>query len=169
MNQDLESLKARVSRLSVMIFDIDGTLTDGRIFWVPGSGWTQMYSVRDGMGIKRLQEAGLEVAAISGGDSLSAQLRMQSLGLKHVHFGSQDKVAHFERLLEILNVTAECCGYMGDEVVDLPLLKAVGFSATPPEAPDEVRSQVHYVAQRAAGFGAAREVCEFILKHRQVP
>ena len=56
MNQDLESLKARVSRLSVMIFDIDGTLTDGRIFWVPGSGWTQMYSVRDGMGIQRLQE-----------------------------------------------------------------------------------------------------------------
>jgi 3-deoxy-D-manno-octulosonate 8-phosphate phosphatase (KDO 8-P phosphatase) len=169
MNQNLESLKARVSRLSVMIFDIDGTLTDGRIFWVPNSGWTQMYSVRDGMGIKRLQEAGLEVAAISGGDSLSAQMRMQSLGLKHVHFGSQDKVAHFEKLLELLKVTADRCGYMGDETVDLPLLKAVGFSAAPPEAPDEVRSQVHYVAQRPAGFGAAREVCEFILRHRQAP
>ncbi|OJT18829.1 3-deoxy-D-manno-octulosonate 8-phosphate phosphatase [Archangium sp. Cb G35] len=169
MNQNLESLKERVSRLSVMIFDIDGTLTDGRIFWVPNSGWTQMYSVRDGMGIKRLQEAGLEVAAISGGDSLSAQMRMQSLGLKHVHFGSQDKVAHFEKLLELLKVTADRCGYMGDETVDLPLLKAVGFSAAPPEAPDEVRSQVHYVAQRQAGFGAAREVCEFILRHRQAP
>ena len=169
MNQNLEALKARVSRLSVMIFDIDGTLTDGRIFWVPNSGWTQMYSVRDGMGIKRLQEAGLEVAAISGGDSLSAQMRMQSLGLKHVHFGSQDKVAHFEKLLQLLNVTADRCGYMGDELVDLPLLKAVGFSAAPPESPDEVRSQVHYVAQRPAGFGAAREVCEFILRHRQAP
>ena len=169
MNQNLESLKARVSRLSVMIFDIDGTLTDGRIFWVPNSGWTQMYSVRDGMGIKRLQEAGLEVAAISGGDSLSAQMRMQSLGIKHVHFGSQDKVAHFEKLLDILKVTADRCGYMGDELVDLPLLKAVGFSAAPPESPDEVRSQVHYVAQRPAGFGAAREVCEFILRHRQGP
>ncbi|MCP3099025.1 HAD hydrolase family protein [Myxococcus sp. K15C18031901] len=167
MNHDLKSLEARVARLSVMIFDIDGTLTDGRIFWVPGSGWTQMYSVRDGMGIKRLQEAGLEVAAISGGDSLSAQMRMQSLGIKHVHFGSQDKVAHFERLLTLLNVSAENCGYMGDEVVDLPLLKAVGFSAAPPEAPDEVRAQVHYVAQKAAGFGAAREVCEFILRHRR--
>lgn len=169
MNQNLEALKARVSQLSVMIFDIDGTLTDGRIFWVPNSGWTQMYSVRDGMGIKRLQEAGLEVAAISGGDSLSAQMRMQSLGIKHVHFGSQDKVAHFEKLLELLKVTADRCGYMGDELVDLPLLKAVGFSAAPPEAPDEVRSQVHYVAQRQAGFGAAREVCEFILRHRQTP
>jgi 3-deoxy-D-manno-octulosonate 8-phosphate phosphatase (KDO 8-P phosphatase) len=169
MNQDLESLKARVSGLSVMIFDIDGTLTDGRIFWVPGSGWTQMYSVRDGMGIKRLQEAGLEVAAISGGDSLSAQMRMQSLGLKHVHFGSQDKVAHFETLLELLEVTPDRCGYMGDELVDLPLLQAVGFSAAPPEAPDEVRARVHYVAQRAAGFGAAREVCEFILRHRRAP
>ena len=166
MNFDLESLKARVSRLSVMIFDIDGTLTDGRIFWVPQSGWTQLYSVRDGMGIKRLQEAGIEVAAISGGDSLSAQMRMQSLGLKHVHFGSVDKVAHFEKLLGILGVSAETCGYMGDETVDLPLLKAVGFSAAPPEAPDEVRAEVHYVAQKAAGFGAAREVCEFILKHR---
>ncbi|NMO17629.1 HAD hydrolase family protein [Pyxidicoccus fallax] len=169
MNFDLESLKSRVSRLSVMIFDIDGTLTDGRIFWVPNSGWTQMYSVRDGMGIKRLQEVGIEVAAISGGDSLSAQMRMQSLGLKHVHFGSQDKVAHFEKLLALLNVSADRCGYMGDEVVDLPLLKAVGFSAAPPEAPDEVRAQVHYVAQKAAGFGAAREVCEFILRHRQSP
>ena len=169
MNQDLESLKARVARLEVMIFDIDGTLTDGRIFWVPNSGWTQQYSVRDGMGIKRLQEVGIEVAAISGGDSLSAQMRMQSLGLKHVHFGSQDKVVHFEKLLALLKVTADRCGYMGDETVDLPLLKAVGFSAAPPESPDEVRSQVHYVAQRPAGFGAAREVCEFILRHRQAP
>jgi 3-deoxy-D-manno-octulosonate 8-phosphate phosphatase (KDO 8-P phosphatase) len=167
MNQDLDALKARVAKLSVMIFDIDGTLTDGRIFWMPGSGWTQLYSVRDGMGIKRLQEHGLEVAAISGGDSLSAQMRMQSLGIKHVHFGSVDKVAHFEKLLALLDVSAEACGYMGDEVVDLPLLRAVGFSATPPEAPDEVRAQVHYVATRPAGNGAAREVCEFILRHRR--
>ena len=166
MNQDLEALKARVAKLSLMIFDIDGTLTDGKIFWVPGSGWTQQYSVRDGMGIKRLQEAGLEVAAISGGESLSAQMRMQSLGIKHVHFGSRDKVAHFEKLLETLGVSAERCGYMGDELVDLPLLRAVGFSAAPPEAPDEVRSAVHYVANRPAGAGAAREVSEFILRHR---
>ena len=110
MNQDLEQLKSRVSKLSVMIFDIDGTLTDGKIFWVPNSGWTQQYSVRDGMGIKRLQEAGLEVAAISGGDSLSAQMRMQSLGIKHVHFGSSDKVAHFEKLLALLKVDPASCG-----------------------------------------------------------
>src|SRR3954470_1058777 len=115
MNENLDALKDRVSRLSVMIFDIDGTLTDGRIFWMPSSGWTQMYSVRDGMGIKRLQDAGLEVAAISGGDSLSAQMRMQSLGIKHVHFGSQDKVVHFEKLLTLLKVEASHCGYMGDE------------------------------------------------------
>lgn len=167
MNYDLEALKERVQRLSVMIFDIDGTLTDGRIFWVAPSGWTQFYSVRDGMGIKRLQEAGLEVAAISGGDSLSAQMRMQSLGIKHVHFGSDDKIARFEKLLTILKVNAQNCGYMGDEVVDIPLLMAVGFSAAPPEAPDEVRTAVHYVAHKPAGAGAAREVCEFILKHRK--
>ena len=167
MNEALDALKARVARLRLMIFDIDGTLTDGKLFWVPGSGWTQMYSVRDGMGIKRLQEVGIEVAAISGGDSLSAQMRMQSLGIKHVHFGSQDKRVHFERLLSLLNVAPEHAGYMGDEVVDLSLLRAVGFSAAPPEAPDEVRAAVHYVAQKPAGDGAAREVCEFILKHRQ--
>lgn len=166
MNQDLEALKARVSKLSLMIFDIDGTLTDGKLFWVPGSGWTQQYSVRDGMGIKRLQEAGLEVAAISGGDSLSAQMRMQSLGIKHVHFGSQDKRIHLQKLLDLLGVSPVNAGYMGDEVVDLPLLQAVGFSAAPPEAPDPVRKAVHYVAQRPAGAGAAREVCEFILEHR---
>src|SRR5262249_34987249 len=120
MNQDLSDLRIRVARLSLMIFDIDGTLTDGRIFWVPQSGWTQLYSVRDGMGIKRLLEAGLEVAAISGGDSLSAQMRMQSLGIKHVHFGSQDKMDHFGKLLALLKVEPENCGYMGDEVVDLP-------------------------------------------------
>src|SRR3982074_255803 len=148
MNLDLDAIKQRVSRLSVMIFDIDGTLTDGKIFWVPGSGWTQQYSVRDGVGIKRLQEAGLEVAAISGGDSLSAQMRMQSLGIKHVHFGSRDKVAHFEKLLTLLKASAENCGYMGDEVVDLPLLRAVGFSAAPPESPEEVRGAVHYVTQK---------------------
>lgn len=167
MNLDIEAVKGRLSRLSVMIFDIDGTLTDGKLFWVPNSGWTQTFSVRDGMGIKRLQEVGLEVAAISGGDSLSAQMRMQSLGIKHVHFGSRDKLVHFEKLLTLLNVTAERCGYMGDEVVDLPLLRAVGFSAAPPEAPEEVREAVHYVAQRPAGAGAAREVCELIIKHLQ--
>ena len=166
MNQDLEALRVRVAKLRLMIFDIDGTLTDGKLFWVPGSGWTQMYSVRDGMGIKRLQEAGIEVAAISGGDSLSAQMRMQSLGIKHVHFGSQDKRVHFEKLLALLQVQADHAGYMGDEVVDLALLRAVGFSAAPPEAPDEVRGAVHYVAHKPAGNGAAREVCEFILKHR---
>ena len=164
----MDALAARLAGLRVMVFDIDGTLTDGRIFWVPQSGWTQQYSVRDGMGIKMLQEAGLEVAAISGGDSLSAQMRMQSLGIKHVHFGSQDKVAHFEQLLALLSVRAHECGYMGDEWVDLPLLRAVGFSAAPPEAPDEVRAAVHYVAQRPAVFGAAREVCELILRHRGV-
>jgi len=94
-------------------------------------------------------------------------MRMQSLGIKHVHFGSQDKVAHFEKLLALLGVHAEACGYMGDETVDLPLLRAVGFSAAPPEAPDEVRAAVHYVAQRPAGFGAAREVCEFVLRQRR--
>lgn len=168
MTEDLGALRARVARLSVMIFDIDGTLTDGRIFWVPQSGWTQTFSVRDGMGIKRLQAAGLTVAAISGGDSLSAQMRMQSLGIKHVHFGSADKMAHFERLLALLDVSPEACGYMADEVVDIPLLEAVGFSAAPPEAVDEVRAAVHYVAQRPAGLGAAREVCEFILRNRAV-
>lgn len=166
MDAALDALATRLAGLRVMVFDIDGTLTDGRIFWVPQSGWTQQYSVRDGMGIKMLQEAGLEVAAISGGDSLSAQMRMQSLGIKHVHFGSQDKVAHFEQLLELLGVRADECGYMGDELVDLPLLRAVGFSAAPPEAPEEVRTAVHYVAQRPAGFGAAREVCELVLRHR---
>jgi 3-deoxy-D-manno-octulosonate 8-phosphate phosphatase (KDO 8-P phosphatase) len=166
VNEDLEGLRRRAARLSLMIFDIDGTLTDGRIFWVPQSGWTQMFSVRDGMGIKRLQEAGLEVAAISGGDSLSAQMRMQSLGIQHVHFGSQDKLAHFEKLLTLLGVQPESCGYMGDEVVDLPLLRAVGLSFAPPEAPEEVRAAVHYVAQKPAGMGAAREVCEFILRNR---
>ena len=83
-----------------------------------------------------------------------------------MHFGSQDKVAHFEQLLELLKVEAGDCGYMGDELVDLPLLRAVGFSAAPPESPDEVRAAVHFVAQRPAGFGAAREVCDFILRHR---
>jgi 3-deoxy-D-manno-octulosonate 8-phosphate phosphatase (KDO 8-P phosphatase) len=167
VNLHLEELKNRVAGLSLMIFDIDGTLTDGKLFWVPNSGWTQVYSVRDGMGIKRLQDSGIEVAAISGGDSLSAQMRMQSLGIKHVHFGSQDKVAHLERLLALLNVSAERCGYMGDEVVDLALLRAVGFSAAPPEAPDEVREAVHYVAHKPAGGGAAREVCELIIKFRR--
>ena len=166
MNADLESLKARVARLSVMIFDIDGTLTDGKIFWVPGSGWTQSYSVRDGMGIKRLQEAGMEVAAISGGDSLSAQMRMQSLGIKHVHFGSQDKVAHFERLLGLLKVAPEDCGYMGDEVVDLALLRRWASPPLRPRLPRRCAPRCTMWHRDLPGAGAAREVCEFILRHR---
>jgi 3-deoxy-D-manno-octulosonate 8-phosphate phosphatase (KDO 8-P phosphatase) len=160
-----KDLQAKLAKIKVLLLDIDGVLTDGRILWIDGTGWTSFYSVKDGFGIKQLQRAGIEVGLISGGNFQSMRERAKSLGIKQVHLGDENKIVPYEKVKAELHLQDDEIAYMGDELFDLPLLLKVGFAATVPAAPAEVRSQVHYITKEQGGFGAVREIADFILQY----
>jgi 3-deoxy-D-manno-octulosonate 8-phosphate phosphatase (KDO 8-P phosphatase) len=162
-----DELRARLRAVRLLCLDVDGVLTDGHLYWSGGDTWSQRFHVRDGYGIKLLQEAGVEIAILSGGDVPSGRARARSLGIARAFFGVADKVAAWRDVAGALGVSADETAFIGDELVDLPLLRQVGFAATVPDAVEEVRAAVHYVTRRPGGDGAVRELCDLIRKHRR--
>ncbi|MEY3202469.1 MAG: 3-deoxy-D-manno-octulosonate 8-phosphate phosphatase [Pseudomonadota bacterium] len=154
---------ARAKPLKLMAFDVDGVLTDGTLYFTSQGDEMKAFNSLDGHGIKMLMQAGLTVAIISGRRSRSLELRAQNLGITHLHQGVEDKRVVMKALLAELGLTADAAGYMGDDVVDLPILKLCGFSATVADGHDFVKAHVDYVAKKGGGRGAVREVCDVIL------
>lgn len=154
----------RARRVKLMLFDVDGVLTDGRLWYGPAGELLKAFHVADGHGVKMLIESGVQVALLTGRSSPAVAMRAAELGIAHVLQGVGDKRRGFEDLLARLGLQAELAGYMGDDVVDLPVLARCGFACAPREAAARVRSRVHYVAAAPAGAGAAREVCELIMQ-----
>ena len=161
-----ESQIGRLTRLKVMAFDVDGVLTDGRLWYGDDGGEIKVFDARDGHGIKMLRDAGLKLAIITGRRSAVVDRRASELGVHYCFQGIADKLPTFVNLLSGLDCGFESAGYMGDDFLDLPLLTRAGFAATVPEAPAAVRDRVHYVTARPGGRGAVREVCEHILAAR---
>ena len=147
-----------------MLFDVDGVLTDGRLWYGAGGEAFKAFNVLDGHGIKLLAQAGTAVALLSGRSSPAVSTRASELGIAHVLQGIDDKKAAFEALAAQLGLQVEETGFMGDEVVDLPVLRRCGFACAPAQAHELVRAHAHYVTRAPAGRGAAREVCEFVLR-----
>ena len=162
----VERIVERARQLQLMAFDVDGVLTDGTLYISDRGVETKPFHTLDGLGMKLLQSAGVELAIITGRQSRSVETRAAELGVRHVFQRVDDKLAVLEGLRARLGVTLAACGYMGDDLPDLPLLLRCGFAATVPEAPQVVRERVHYVANRPAGRGAVREVCELVLSAR---
>jgi 3-deoxy-D-manno-octulosonate 8-phosphate phosphatase (KDO 8-P phosphatase) len=166
-----DALRARLARVRLLCLDVDGVLTDGHLYWSPaaaggrGTFW-QRFNVRDGVGIQRVMEHGIEVAILSGGDVASARDRAASLGIRHAHFGLRDKLMVFRELIGTLGVSSDEVAFIGDELADLPLLELVGFAASVPDAVEAVRRAAAYVTRRPGGDGAVREVCDLILAAR---
>ena len=156
----------RARRLRLMIFDVDGVLTDGRLWYGPGGEELKAFHAFDGHGMKMLSASGVACAVLSGRRSGAVTARCAELGIEHALQGIDDKLAAFRTLTHSLGLASEACGFMGDELVDLPVLARCGFACAPREAPEPVRRRAHYVPSAAAGYGAAREVCEFILQAR---
>jgi 3-deoxy-D-manno-octulosonate 8-phosphate phosphatase (KDO 8-P phosphatase) len=154
--------RARAVRL--MIFDVDGVLTDGTLLYGPAGEELKAFSAHDGHGLKMLAESGVACALLSGRRSAAVALRAKELGIAEVHLGIEDKLAVFSTIMEQKGLKAPNIGFMGDELVDLPVLTRCGFACAPREAPAAVRRRVHYVARAAAGRGAAREVCELVMR-----
>jgi len=154
----------RARGIRLMIFDVDGVLTDGRLYLSDSGEEMKAFNTRDGQGIKLLREAGIAVGVITARSSRVVERRARELGIELLRQGAVDKASVFAELLSGQNIDASEAGYMGDDLADLPVLIRCGFAATVPSAPEVVRTRAHYVARAAGGEGAAREVCEFILK-----
>ena len=146
--------------------DLDGTLTDGGFYYLGSGKWGQRFSVRDGVGIKLLQQLGVEVIFITHSQFESAHERAKMLGVEG-YFGAADKLKIWKEVLTKHNLNNTECAYMGDERADLPILTAVGFSGTVKEAEECVRKCCHFVATKDAGAGAAREFMECIITARE--
>lgn len=157
----------KLSKIKVCLFDVDGILTNGKIFWASEEvGFNRQFHTHDGYGLKMLMRAGLKVGIITGGDSIGVRKRFEGLGVNFLYMGDEDKRSSYEKILKEANVTDEECLYMGDEFFDLPILKRVGFSATVPNASVEVRESVDFVTNRSSGNACVREVID-ILRHVQ--
>ncbi|HTY03136.1 MAG TPA: phenylphosphate carboxylase subunit delta [Rhodocyclaceae bacterium] len=156
-------MRERAAGVRLMGFDVDGVMTDGRLYFSPNGDEMKAFFSRDGLGLKMLARAGVRLAIITGRDSPIVARRAENLGIDLVLQGVEDKRAAMARLLEQQGFDFSQAGYMGDDVVDLDVMTACGFSATVPDCHVEVRKVAAYVAKAAAGAGAVREVCELIL------
>lgn len=153
---------ARAVRLAV--FDVDGIMTDGRLYYSERGEELKVFDVRDGHGLKMLQESGVRLALITSRSSRAVALRAQNLGIERVYQGVANKLTTFQELLAELRLEPDAVSFMGDDFVDLPVMRCCGLACTVPEAPQEVRDVAHYVTRAGGGRGAVREACELILR-----
>lgn len=155
---------ARAARVRLMILDVDGVLTDGRLYFGGHGEILKAFDVRDGHGIKLLREAGVEVAILTARKSEIVAARARELGIERVLQGASDKLAAFEQLLAATCIDAGNCGYIGDDWPDLPVLARAGFAATVADAADEVKAIAHWIAPHPGGRGAVRALAEFVVR-----
>ena len=154
--------RARAVRLA--IFDVDGVMTDGTVYFGAQGEAFKAFNILDGHGVKLLQKAGLATAILSGRQSEAVARRGAELAIAHVIQGAgDDKVPAFERLLAKLCLGAEACSFMGDDVQDLPVMRRCGFAVAVANAVEEVKAAAHYVTRASGGKGAVREFCDLVL------
>jgi 3-deoxy-D-manno-octulosonate 8-phosphate phosphatase (KDO 8-P phosphatase) len=159
-------MQNRLTPIRLLLLDVDGVLSDGRIVYDAHGTEIKTFDVKDGHGIKMLQKAGIEVGIISGRSSKVVNVRAKELGIEILYQGIADKDIPYAEILQQRGLRNEEIAYIGDDVVDLPILRRVGFAVATADAVDDIRPYVHYVTNRCGGRGAVREVCDLILKAR---
>jgi 3-deoxy-D-manno-octulosonate 8-phosphate phosphatase (KDO 8-P phosphatase) len=151
--------------IKMLVLDVDGVLTDCRL-WMDSDGeWKRFFSIRDGVGIKRLIESGYKLAVITGSKTEDIRQRVKNLGIQYFYEGAADKIPSFIELQKKSGFKPEEMACVGDDIFDIPLIQTVAFGATVPEAVEEVIEEADYVTKRPGGNGAVREVCDLIYKH----
>ena len=153
----------RAKRIRLIAFDVDGIMTDGGLYLSDSGEEFKRFNSLDGHGLKMLRASGVEPAIITGRTSRCVELRAKNLGITHLYQGVENKLAAMQDLLGKLGITLDAAAFMGDDVVDLPVMRRVALAVSVPEAPQIVRSLSHYVTQRQGGHGAVREVCELLM------
>jgi 3-deoxy-D-manno-octulosonate 8-phosphate phosphatase (KDO 8-P phosphatase) len=157
----------KASRIKLFLMDVDGVLTDGRLYYDDEGKESKSFHIHDGHGIKMLKESGIKTGLISGRKSKAAEVRARELSIDECHLGVADKVERFEKMIKKFGYNENEVAYIGDDLTDLPLLKRVGFSLSVSNGVDEVKDQVDWVTKKPGGMGGVREAIEFILSARK--
>jgi 3-deoxy-D-manno-octulosonate 8-phosphate phosphatase (KDO 8-P phosphatase) len=156
-------LRRRARAIRLLTCDVDGVLTDSRIYVDDHGHEFKAYSALDGQGLKMLMHAGIAVGWITGSKAPAVTHRARQLGVRHLVQGAEDKVTPWEKLCAELGVAPEACAHIGDDLPDVPLFNRCGLAVAVPHAPPAVRARAHYVTTRDGGMGAVRELCELVL------
>lgn len=162
----MKDILAKAAQIRLVIFDVDGVLTDGHLIFGDDGQEYKAFHSRDGHGMKMLQHSGVEVGIITGRSSKVVEHRMANLGIQHVYQGQLDKLPAFEKLIAKLNFSPEQVAYVGDDVVDLPIMLRVGLAVAVADAHPLVIQHAHWQTPHAGGQGAARDICEMIMEAR---
>lgn len=160
----MQDLLKKAADIRLLIFDVDGVLTDGSLYFADDGQEYKAFNSRDGHGMKMLQASGVDVAIITGRTSKVVKHRMDNLGIKHVYQGQVEKLPAFEELIAKLGLSADQVAYVGDDVVDLPIMTRVGLAIAAQDAHHLVKQHAHWTTPTDGGRGAAREVCELIME-----
>jgi len=160
----MKDIIEKAKKLKLLILDVDGVLTDGRLFFDDKGKEYKCFHARDGHGIKLLRQTGVEVAVISGRKSNSVALRMKSLGVEYVYQGHENKIAAFNEIIQSLSIQPEQVAHVGDDLLDLPIMKRVGLSIAVNDANDPVKEYADWCTRTPGGQGAVREICDFIMQ-----
>lgn len=163
----MDTLLERANDIRLLVLDVDGVLTDGRLYFTARGEEMKCFHVRDGAGIVHLLRAGLQVAVISGRDSRAVERRMNELGVTWVRQGISDKLSALRELLDIVGLTTQQVACMGDDVADVPLLEVARLAITVPDGHASAKSRAHFITQAQGGCGAVREVCDLILESQR--
>lgn len=158
-----DALRERACAIRMLVLDVDGVLTDGKLYFDHAGNEMKAFNTRDGMGIKALQRVGIEVAVITGRNSEAVTKRMTQLGVRHIFQGREDKLDAFLELLEVTGLDAQQICFAGDDWIDLPVLLRAGLAVSVADAEERVKQQAHWITGRNGGDGAVREICNLIL------
>ena len=159
-----KNYKALLQKITTLIFDVDGVLTDSSILVTSDGEMLRKMNTRDGLALKLAVDAGLNVCIISGGSNEGVRKRLQGLGLKDVILGAHDKIKNLKRLMASLDITKKEIMYMGDDIPDIPVMEVVGLPCCPQDAVPEIKAVSEYISHKNGGQGAVRDIVEQILK-----
>ncbi len=158
-----DDIARRARGIRLLTCDVDGVLTDGRLYYGDDGREMKAFSSLDGVGLKMLAGAGITIAWITGSSAPAVAHRARALGVRHLMQGAEDKLAPWDTLRNELGLSPAVCAHIGDDLPDVPLFARCGLAVSVPNAPPAVRARAHYVTLRGGGAGAVREVCDLIL------
>ena len=162
------AINQKLSNIQLLVLDVDGVLTDGKIILSNDGNESKHFNVKDGLGIKLVQKIGIKVAIITGKSSEIVATRFSKLGIKEILQGQENKLAAFKQLQQKYQLNHSEIGYIGDDLPDIAVMKKSGFSAAPQDAIAIVKNTADYVCKNSGGQGAVREICDLLLSTREL-
>ena len=160
----MQDIQAKAAQIRLVVFDVDGVLTDGRLFIGDDGQEYKAFNSKDGHGMRMLLDSGVDIGIITGRTSEVVRIRMESLGIRHVYQGRRQKLPAFEDLKAATGLRDHEIAFVGDDVVDLPVMRLAGFSVAVQDAHKLVKQHAHWITPSVGGAGAARDVCELIME-----